>query len=808
MKKTLTFFLFFILISGFLIFILPTETVKATTYGYSTGFEDGTLTHNYTNSWLTTTEKNKFHQVSSYHNTGSRGFITGYEDGVFTGIVGYFNLTYVGYMKDFSFELKPFQGTMATEKIEMLFYSSADSLTNPVIEIRFGGATTYSGYLAYRDISGAYHDLEQMNAVNYLNFGFSFVANDSIDYHFGSTTINGGEPRNVFDSPKIDTIKVVSTSVSYFYLLLDDFGLNVSANFVQNNTISGGCVDFSAYDNINHFFNGDYSLDITQKYIEFCSYSPVSGNLKGFELAVKGFSSPNFISELTDVGLFIGGVYCGSPVCTYRINAGFMLQWDLTAYNISLNNERVYFELFNDNPAGNLYHWTLLCKTNQINPSIDGQIWGSTTSDYINNFLDGETLKTSVNYPQWNLYFVSSSGNQSNPNYQNTIGIIDYTGTNLPNHPTYNKPFSYIYRTIFFDVYVDDVDIYTLNVYRNGVQVGFTQYYPKELNTYHKQYGFTPYDNGNYTVSMYDNNGYYLNRSFYIQDIDVDFALWTYPNPSNRYGSIGIGVYAKNPLRYTNYAIGIDYNPAQMNSLGTTIDQRIEITSFSDNYYYTETSFNTIKSLGIFSQIYLRLYGTNATVYLPITPLYTHLYESDYGESSIDTSLEDGKGETGVSFYINTKYSGSVGNAHVYLGDNDIAIVPSGDYATIYTIYKDGTYTLYLKENYNNSWRTIDSITISMGKKGTTASSDYGIFTPIIALIIIMGFVLFPVIVFRNNQFFINNGTIVVSVMGIIGLGFCIGLGLIELWFAFLIGLVCVGILVLKLYQLSMEKED
>jgi hypothetical protein len=68
-----------------------------------------------------------------------------------------------------------------------------------------------------------------------------------------------------------------------------------------------------------------------------------------------------------------------------------------------------------------------------------------------------------------------------------------------------------------------------------------------------------------------------------------------------------------------------------------------------------------------------------------------------------------------------------------------------------------------------------------------------------------MGCIIAPVIIFRNNQFFINNGTIVVALFGIIGIGICINFGFVELWFAFLVALIIVGILFIKIYQMVEE---
>jgi hypothetical protein len=122
-------------------------------------------------------------------------------------------------------------------------------------------------------------------------------------------------------------------------------------------------------------------------------------------------------------------------------------------------------------------------------------------------------------------------------------------------------------------------------------------------------------------------------------------------------------------------------------------------------------------------------------------------------------------------------------------------------YIMVYNATSDGM-TLLDFVHRSESIGVCDTITPPVAR---TTEIDYNW---IFALCIIIGFIVAPVIIFRDNQFFINNGAIVVALFGIIGLGICISFGLIELWFAFLVGIICIGILALKIYQSMGEDKN
>jgi len=633
------------------------------------------------------------------------------------------------------------------------FYKSSGT---EVLRIVFHSTSGLYDSIGYRTSTGTVITLKNTTMFNYnMTLRITYVNTNTLRYRLSYYT----NSTSIYDGNGVSMETINWTRFNYIIagnygnfqpldrhsLYLGDIHTYMSSDLV---VAEEPCVDYTGYYDVNHI--RDYQalsvLPTACKYLEFQNWYEMTANLYGFEFLVDSQQMEKD-SVLNHYGLFINGFFAGNPICKYQYDGDrTSLQWDFTDTPIFIDNERIIFEMYHDNVPGGSYAWYLPIEYNTVFPPVPSEIYYYSDTSHIDGLLSYSDMSLREHKLSWRLFFNLGVNTTVDCDYTNTILLKDSSGNSLANHPVYNIPFSYPYRTIFFAVFVNDTSEYSLNVYRQGVPVGFTQYYPKDMTLCDGVYGFTPLNSGNYTVSLYDGDGYFLNQTFNITHIDTSFAIWTYPNPSLQQSSVTIGVYAENPNKYANYSIGLSYNITLLNTFDTSkLSQVFYIPGFIGNYYYLETEM-------LFQ--YIRLFATNGTVYIPITPVYNHKILSADTTNTIDTTLgDDDSGITNLEFFVWGKYRSSpIGTAKIYKNSEYVGTTQYGTFSFSQIIQTSGTYTYSLREYVGNSYTVLASVTVTITDVTTSQDSDiqldFGVFiNTILGLLLVLLLTLSPAIV-------------------------------------------------------------
>jgi len=563
-----------------------------------------------------------------------------------------------------------------------------------------------------------------------------------------------------------------------------------------------GCTDFSGYDNIDLTI-GHSTFDACMgNYLEFTGISPISARIRGFEFLVSPIQF--FVDNgLDNYLLYLNNVFVGSATCYSPYLDGYLIQWDLNNINFTLSNELPVFELVHDFACPPLVSsWYI--GTNPCGWFTESH---KRYEMYTTSHIDGrvalsETSKNRYSSPNWILYYSDIDNTSNNPNYSNSITLYDGNHLRLANG-IWGIPTGYVYKPIFIDVKVDDTDTYLLYIYdENDNIVGSSQYFPKEILTYHSIYSWIPFNAGNYTISLKEGSVYTLNKSLNVTFVNTSFAIWTTPNPSRYGSSILIGVYAEDSTTYPYYSIGVFGDSMNINSLDVA-DIRFDVPYFTDGFFYTSTWVS-----GLHSPVYIRLFASNGTaIYRPITGVYLHYTEYLVKQAFIRTSLEYNTGVVNQLFAVYGAYTYIFSTAKIFLGNNDIYNVATGSFSFNYQFSKSGTYTFYLKEydGTSNSWFTIDSVTVSI--MGASASG-FGLpdwVNPIIGMVIVLICTLLPLGIVKNLDLQGSIGTSMCVMLGFTGLCISSIFGFFPFWVA--PSVIIITILIIVFVWLSKKKE-
>ena len=603
-----------------------------------------------------------------------------------------------------------------------------------------------------------------------------------------------------------ETIHIYSTtSVNGVGLYFDNF--YITGEISGGSTAYGECFDFSSYQNVYNMPISGWKrtgLQTSYKYLELSGTSKLTGKLNGYKLLV--YKEQIYDDEiLTNYGMYIDGEYVGNPECTERYDErSYFLVWNLSSYNIRLENQTPIFEFYHDIDI-NVHSFAWYLEVLDLFEFVGPPAVSSIAFFYSTDKIDG-TISTNPTiqlncHPNWILYY-SETSSSVNPEYENDIALLDSSQLPLSTHSTWNIPFTYAHKTIFFDVYVDTIEKYKLYVYdNNGALTGSTQYYPKDMLLYHGIYGFTPYTEGNYTVHLKNGATTVVSRKFNVTSLDEYFSLWTYPNPSKTQSTVTLGVYSSQPNLYNNYKIGIFTKISDVTSLDKA-DDTITIPYFINNYYYTET-FIPLN----YGTAFIRLFASNGTIYFPVTGVYQHFIQGETVFNRIWTSLLDNNniGYINEEFLIYYTFNVPLVDAQIFWDDQPIKQVSFGSNKFSFSYHEIGTYSLSMKARANNTWTLVPGcqITISLIEKEQDGSTDV---LPkigdqlgyIVGLIITMFCMLAPLLIAHGLHANVSIPALAYALCGGVGVAVSTGLGFFPFWILAFIVIIGILIVVVK----------
>ena len=595
---------------------------------------------------------------------------------------------------------------------------------------------------------------------------------------------------------RIDAISFVCNSASIYtddwlYTLSTGYGTSGGGDMYGCNDVS----DYFNYGNQPSIING--YTDFQYPYIEFTTQTPVTITPKFFELYV-GSGQYDINSDIDTYQLYVNGLYIGTADCLGMYSGTtWRLQWNVSSLG-TITNTKLVFELICEGDSPSYWNLAVDNYNGEMGPFPQNYYVYYGNSNKVNGQID-QTQRYGY-APSWRIYYTDFGDDSGgNPDYTNDISLVGFQ----PSHPQWEIPFTYVYNTVYFDVYSNssagDYQLWVFDEDRNPV--GFTQGYPITIYDYNKAFGFTPYAEGNYTVELIDGALTIANRSFNVTLVDVTYALWTFPNPSYDGSTYNVAVYInETDEQYETYAIMGFGTPNNANNPNKAY-QTIIVGALTDGVWSTVV-YNMINN----GNEYWRLFGTNDNeTWYPVTPIYTQ-YKYLTHEMYIDTSLTNDEGFVNQEFNIfglNTKIKGTV---HVYLDSLLLRDVSNEqNFRFPYTINDEGAYVLTLKALNNGTWEIIDSVIVSISEEGDGGS---GAILPrinqplgsIIGMIITIFCLLTPFILSASLHLRSGIHPIIYALTGGMGLAISTILGFFPAWLPFFV--IACGVIIIVISYL------
>lgn len=696
-KILITFF-----VALFLLTMIPFNTVivkgLSNTYNFTCEGKVAGSEWSETNGSLSITSKvsgsssTNFAIKSSGQRTGTRCFYINAKS-------GWWNLSsYTGYLTNFSFWIDSNNAAMDISAI--YFYNYTLGVSQPIIHIDLED-NQYNWF----DESGVAHNVGGINLLIYSPIYVSILNNiGDVRYGVGATVTNGvaRRPSLINQNYKIDRVWIASPLAIDTWF--DDFSIVIFSSYTVGGS-TGGCIDTTGMDYYSKNIEVmDGYIDISTPYIEFTSHSALSVTPEVFELWV-GSSLYEGDDDTSNYFLYINGLSAGNPECIYLLSGEtYVMQWDLGSMS-SISEEVLVFEIAHTITFDGLNYWNI-AKVTALSPPSPTQI--TYRNSGTNGVLDGSPYYYGS---CWKLFYSAFGTPEEEENNDFNVGI-SLIGFNT--HSIYNTPYSYIYDTVYFEVFSNRTDnYYHINISKGSSTIGNEQGYPKDIYSYHIIHGFTPTSQGNYTVSLCKDstNAIVDHKHFNITTKTVDYAIWTFPNPSNTGVNHGVGVYISDNTTFISYYVSGVVDNDNVNNY-TLSDRQIKVGTLDLNNYWS----TSLVTFAIGGWEYWRLWGTNDNnSFIPLTSIYLHYVNTLTTNNYIRTSLTNGEGYTGESFNVYGQHGYILSQLQIYLDNKQIKDVSKNvSFLIPYSFSSIGTHIFSLRILNNGTWEIVDSVVVSI----------------------------------------------------------------------------------------------
>lgn len=720
-KILITFF-----VALFLLTIIPYDIVTSTSITQKEGFQGGVVGTDFS---IAQTENNNFitkRRGGSFYsyNGGRSGLPSAKGLGGASASSGWINLSYskTSYLTNISF-YEYYSSTVAT--YQMFFYNSTNySSFNPssIQNVRcIMGFQISSNNAYYLGAGGSWSLFHGSSSGSWTTLNSLSIDNNLGDGTFQHSIYNVHAPvcnsSQVSYGARIDRIYVTWTlDINIF----DDMNFTLSSSYTVGGS-TGGCIDTTGMDYYSKNIEVmDGYIDISTPYIEFTSHSALSVTPEVFELWV-GSALYEGDSDTSNYFLYVNGVSGGNPECIYLLSGEtYVMQWDLGTFS-PISEEVLTFEIAHTITFDGLNYWNI-AKVTALSPPSPTQI--TYRNSGTNGVLDGSPYYYGS---CWKLFYSAFGTPEEEENNDFNVGI-SLIGFNT--HSIYNTPYSYIYDSVYFEVFSNRTDnYYHINISKGSSTIGNEQGYPKDIYSYHIIHGFTPTNQGNYTVSLCKDstNAIVDHKHFNITTKTVDYAIWTFPNPSNTGVNHGVGVYISDDTTFGSYYISGVVDNDNVNNY-TLSDRQIKVGTLDLNNYWS----TSLVTFAIGGWEYWRLWGTNDNnSFIPLTSIYLHYVNTLTTNNYIRTSLTDGEGYTGESFNVYGQHGYILSQLQVYLDNKQIKDVSKNvSFLIPYSFSSVGTHTFSLRILNNGTWETVDSVVVSIVIKQSGQDEFSGLLPP------------------------------------------------------------------------------
>lgn len=708
----------------FLLTIIPYDTVESTSITQKEGFQGGVIGNDFS---LAQTENNNFitkRRSGSFYsyNGGRSGLPSAKGLGGASASSGWINLSYskTSYLTNISFyEYYSHVGAI----YQMYLYNSTNySNFNPV---SIQSARCIMGYqISSNNIYclGAGGSWGLIHSGSSSTWAISSLSIDSLlgDGTFQYSIYNVHTPvcnaTQINYGCRIDRIYITwANDVNIF----DDMNFTFSSSYTSGGS-TGGCISTTGLDYYSKNIEVmDGYIDIATPYIEFTSHSTLSITPEVFELWV-GSALYEGDSDTSNYFLYINGLSAGNPVCFYLLSGEtYVMQWDLSTFS-PISEEVLIFEVAHTITFDGTYYWNIAKVTASSAPSPTQITYRNTGT---NGVLDGSPYYYGS---CWKLFYSAFGTPEEEENNDFDVGI-NLIGFNT--HSIYATQYCYIYDTIYFEVFSNRTDTYYhINISKGSSTIGNEQGFPKDIYSYHVIHGFTPSSQGNYTVSLCrdSNNAIVDHEHFNVTSKTVDYAIWTFPNPSNTGTNHGVGVYISDDSTFLNFYISGVVDSDNVNNY-TLSDRKIKVGTLDINKYWS----TSLVTFAIGGWEYWRMWGTNDNVsFIPLTSIYLHYVNTLTTNNYIRTSLTNGEGYVGESFNVYGLHGYILSQLQVYLDNKPIKDVSTNvSFLIPYSFSSVGTHTFSLRILNDGEWEVVDSVVVSIVIK-PSGEDDFSGFLP------------------------------------------------------------------------------
>lgn len=598
MKKILSLMMLMLFFSGLIMVFIP----QVSAFGFNTGFEDGTLNSDYNNGWMSSASNDPnvdtFEVDNHQVRTGTRSF---YIDGG-AEVGAWWNYSYSS-----STFLTAWEGwgymdtTGGSAYILFYFYDSADKPGNFDTDSLIVLKLYESGEkMTYFDHNGAEQEVGSGSFDNqaWHKFGFEITGVDTVSY-FVNDTIAYGTTRHVINNTeRINTVRIHYIGTPDFSF--DDHVIEFSSAYGM-----GSYGDLGDYTGVGSMGNYDRTYVFNYSFVEWMYYKPINGNAIALDVAVSGLQYA-FDSDVSNYYAYINNYPRGNPDYFIDMPNYYVLRWIFVDLPVELDNVDPVIELYHNKADSYGIYWYIRTGAKDVDIDGDGyaRIYAHSNFNLQNGMVDDGCYIDSRDV-LYRLYLDDITYPDDDFEFDDTLGLHGFEG----NHTVYDIPFTYEYNTVYFSYTLSTMESNTyMTLYHDGVKVGATQGFPIFLTTPGGVQGFTPYDEGNYTVHLYRNNVNVTNASFYaVNTPETNLKIiWTTPNPS-----VSLEPYFVHTI--FNHSVVYDvYVACFTTSDTTTWGNAIYKTHIDNNYSYFK--YNPSTPNDVYWQLYVNLSGTMSPI--------------------------------------------------------------------------------------------------------------------------------------------------------------------------------------------------
>jgi len=486
----------------------------------------------------------------------------------------------------------------------------------------------------------------------------------------------------------------------------------------------------------------EYASDYyyTDSFIELQPHTSLNGYGFAFDLYVNS-GVYNNDNELANYHLWINNYYHGNPSGIIDGgDYGDVFRWCFSEQQIYNVSDDIVIELYHSEEDAFGNNWVLPQTAQFGDSSFEYYTVHHSDGDFQNGEFDYSTFGFDFRGCLWKLYYLSGDTQPIDDCDQtNSITLNNF----YESHPTYDKPWLYEYGTCLFTVRVSQTATpYKLYMYYEGELTGFAQNFPLTLHECTRVYGYVPLNDGNYTIQIETSTGENItNKSFYIEDVDIDYTIYSTPNPSSE-----IEVY--DVCAYFKYSVPNNCYLALFDSLDDTgsyskrkFDNPINSSAGTHCFEYSN-------SLVGYEVHYWRIFeNTDTGVYLPISNIHNHYIDSvDFGSGYI--TAKPNPIYEGDTTTISGEHSFYESDVRVFFEGNPIRSVGSEFSFETNPFDSKGQYTYSLSVDVNGTWQILDTVTIVVkhpSDDGTLPIPKMDAFTGVIfGAFIVIAFLMSP----------------------------------------------------------------